>query len=90
MTVLSIFFLVMAICHFLDAKLGRRDDLEDNIRKKYRRYISISYFYLAIATFGIFVVNRLYHFNISYIKMVIIYAIPILYTVPINKRFLPK
>jgi len=71
----------------MDAKFGRRNDMEEHKRKKYRKYISVAYLSLALITFCIFIAERIYRINLGLFKCAIIYMIPILYILYINKRF---
>lgn len=87
MSLLTILFIVYAVCHFFDTKLGRPCNMEDKIRKKYRKFVSIAYLLLALITFGIFMAELIYHIKFGFLKCMAVYMIPILYMVYINKRF---
>ncbi len=90
MSVLSVYFLIMALCNFFDAKFGRRENMEDSVRKKYRRWASLAYLYLSFATAGIFIADTFWRIDVGFVKIIAIYAVPLLYLVFINKKFSAK
>ena len=85
--VLTIYFVICAICNFVDTKFGRQSNMKDKIRRKYRKHIGVAYLLLALITFNFFVAERIYHIKLELFPCAIIYVIPIGYIIYINKRF---
>lgn len=88
---LAVLFLFTAVCHFTDSKYGRRDDMEDKVRKRYRKWIGIGYIGLTLVSVGVFITEFIYRVRLSTVKgilcLCVLYAIPVIYILWVNKRF---
>lgn len=88
---LALLFLFTAICHFTDRKYGRNNDMEDTVRKRYRKWIGVGYLGLVLVSVGVFVAEFIYKMRLDSGKgllcLCLAYMIPILYMLWINKRF---